>query len=126
MPKYLFQGSYIGEGLKGLATEGGTGCRQGGAEIGYRQARLRPDVTRADNLALVVKGACSGGEDQRTQWGDGRVRIGSAFIQAVRTDQVNGQNKTLPIWGIPRPSACRPGNRRRTCWRSRTGPRGSR
>ena len=24
MPKYLFQGSYIGEGLKGLATEGGT------------------------------------------------------------------------------------------------------
>jgi len=23
-PKYLFQGSYIGEGLKGLATEGGT------------------------------------------------------------------------------------------------------
>ncbi|MGH3151828.1 MAG: hypothetical protein ACRDOB_14045 [Streptosporangiaceae bacterium] len=24
MPKYLFQGSYIGDGLKGLATEGGT------------------------------------------------------------------------------------------------------
>jgi uncharacterized protein with GYD domain len=24
MPKYLFQGSYINEGLKGLATEGGT------------------------------------------------------------------------------------------------------
>ena len=24
MPKYLFQGSYIGEGLKGLATEGGS------------------------------------------------------------------------------------------------------
>src|ERR1700721_2543470 len=24
MPKYLFQGSYIGEGLKGLAPEGGT------------------------------------------------------------------------------------------------------
>jgi uncharacterized protein with GYD domain len=24
MPKYLFQGSYIDEGLKGLATEGGT------------------------------------------------------------------------------------------------------
>ena len=24
MPKYLFQGAYIGEGLKGLATEGGT------------------------------------------------------------------------------------------------------
>jgi uncharacterized protein with GYD domain len=24
MPKYLFQGAYIGDGLKGLATEGGT------------------------------------------------------------------------------------------------------
>jgi uncharacterized protein with GYD domain len=24
MPKYLFQGSYIGEGLKGLASEGGS------------------------------------------------------------------------------------------------------
>ncbi len=24
MPKYLFQGAYIGEGLKGLAVEGGT------------------------------------------------------------------------------------------------------
>jgi uncharacterized protein with GYD domain len=24
MPKYLFQGSYIGEGLKGLVTEGGS------------------------------------------------------------------------------------------------------
>jgi hypothetical protein len=24
VPKYLFQGAYIGDGLKGLATEGGT------------------------------------------------------------------------------------------------------
>ena len=24
MPKYLFQGAYVGEGLKGLASEGGT------------------------------------------------------------------------------------------------------
>jgi uncharacterized protein with GYD domain len=24
VPKYLFQGAYVGEGLKGLATEGGT------------------------------------------------------------------------------------------------------
>jgi hypothetical protein len=26
MPKYLFQGAYIGDGLKGLAVEGGTPC----------------------------------------------------------------------------------------------------
>lgn len=40
MPKYLFQGSYIGEGLKGLATDGGTPRVEGDGPGHYQVARL--------------------------------------------------------------------------------------
>ena len=42
MPKYLFQGSYIGEGLKGLATEGGTPRVDAAKKLRPSRLRLEP------------------------------------------------------------------------------------
>jgi hypothetical protein len=63
--------------------ERGAGGRQRGAEVGHGQAGLRPDVADADDLAVIVQRAGSGGEDQRTGRGGGGVRVGHPSVQAV-------------------------------------------
>ena len=72
-------------GLKHVSQRG-AGLGQGGDEVGHGQAGLRPNVSDTDHFTLVVQRTCSGGEDQGTTRGNGRVRVGSICIQAVRMD----------------------------------------
>ena len=53
----------------------------------------RPDITGADDVALVIQGARAGRENQRAARGDRRVRVRGGLEQAVRTDQFHGHGR---------------------------------